>query len=262
MSNQPTFVAIGDIHGNIKKLEAAMASEAYQQASTRIFMGDLVNGKDADNYAVLKKAIESDAIWLRGNHDEAFALLLELIFEYAETQQDFVYDDFMDSLGITKRQFQAFNTFCQDLSTNLNDEELNAFCAAYGSWYKKCPYFIRIGHTYLSHGGWHHMMLNAEQDILSEQLAPHVRTSPLDEITAHKVVFGHGLAYRNRPPKAHFLPPKNRLLIVGHHYREEHAYYIADNVFCIDSGCGKKTENDLTMVVFNQQGEILQTLTF
>ena len=263
MSNQPTFVAIGDVHGHKSKLEAAMASEAYQNASTRLLVGDLVNGTDADNYGCLKLAIESDAVCIQGNHDIAFATLLQLLAEYGQAGQKLTYDEYVKSFGITKRQLQAFMDFYTELNQNLTAAELADFGRSYGQWYRKCPHFVRIGHTYIAHGGWHHMMLNAEQKIHAKPLSPYAVTSSLDEDAAHKVVYGNGLTYKNRPPKAHFLPPKNRLLIVGHHHdRADHAHYIADNVLCIDSGCGKKAENDLTMVVFNQHGEVLETLTF
>lgn len=263
MSNQPTFVAIGDVHGHKSKLKAAMASDAYQNASARFLMGDLVNGTDADNYGCLKLAFESDAICLRGNHDIAFATLLQLLAEYGHAGKTLIYNDHVKSFGISSRQFQAFMDFYTELNQTLTASELADFGRAYGQWYSKCPYFARIGRTYVAHGGWHHMMLNAEQHIHAKVLNPFVVTASLDEDTANKVVYGKGLTYKNRPPKTHFLPPKNRLLIVGHHHSSaDHAHYIADNVLCIDSGCGKHTNSDLTMVVFNQHGEVLETLTF
>ena len=72
--------AIGDIHGNIEKLEDLLAKIRPKEKDTLIFLGDYIDRGDSSKEvveALLQLARRCNCVFLRGNHEQLFLEYLE-----------------------------------------------------------------------------------------------------------------------------------------------------------------------------------------
>lgn len=119
---------IGDIHGHLRALQAAMQAAEIGPDDTLIFLGDYVNGGD-ESASVIELLIDlqrrGNTVCLRGNHDDMFEASLQSrrAFEAFESIDG---GTTMRSYGAPTREAvpEAHRRFLADLRLAWHDESL------------------------------------------------------------------------------------------------------------------------------------------
>ena len=85
MDNSKRLIAIGDIHGEIEKLNELLNQLAPQKDDTLVFLGDYIdrglNSKEVIN-CLIELSKNTNCIFLKGNHED---LLLKVLQKFPLT---------------------------------------------------------------------------------------------------------------------------------------------------------------------------------
>lgn len=266
MTNQ-NVVVVGDIHGDLERLEAVLASKAYQNAAYRVFVLDVIDGAGTNNLACLERVMGlTDAVWVRANHEERLFPLVEAMLAAADANNTSLLENIairdnqlttaaeLIELFITEQQQRQDGTLKHN-----EDGDFSRFARRFLAWYKRVPYFVRIGKVYVAHGGWSSQMLDAENPRVRTMLQPGVFTAKLYESEAKKALYGWDL-YKSLKKQRDDAPPAGVKLVVGHHRKrckETGMPLDMGSALFIDTGCGKG--GHLSVVELTVQGEHLTT---
>src|SRR5690606_27919749 len=146
----------GDIHGDLERLEAVLASDAYQQAAYRVFVLDTIDGAGSNNLACLKRVMSlPDAISVRANHEEHLVPLVEAMLAAADANDI----NLLDNISIRDNQHttaaELIELFLREQQQRSSGElkmnedgEFSRFARQFLAWYRTVPYFVRIGRVY------------------------------------------------------------------------------------------------------------------
>lgn len=261
------LVVVGDIHGDLPRLEAVLASDVYRNAAHRVFVLDVVDGVGTNNLACLERVMGlKDAVCVRANHEERLFPLVKAMLAAADANDI----SLLDNIAIRENQrttaAELIALFVREQQQRQNGElkhnedgDFSRFARRFLAWYKRVPYFVRIGKVYVAHGGWSHQMQAAEHPRKCIMLRPGVFTANLSDNAAQKALYGWEL-FKSLKKERNDAPPADVKLVVGHHrkYCKETGVPLdMGSALFIDTGCGKG--GHLSMVEMSLRGEHIAT---
>jgi serine/threonine protein phosphatase 1 len=192
---------VGDIHGNIEKLRAALCELDSDQRHI-VFVGDYVNGglSSADVIAELVGRSEKDPLrytFLAGNHD--LALLRYL--------RDGNFSEFA-AIGGTA----TIHSYLGEVRGDIHERLVSIFPPAHLRFLEELKPFWDDGRVLISHVGF-------------DPLNPSKRDM---ETLA--------IGYKRAPFKMATFP--RELVVCGHYVQSSGKPYVSNQLICIDTGCG------------------------
>jgi serine/threonine protein phosphatase 1 len=209
MKMNSRFVAIGDVHGDVRRLE-----QALQWAKNRdrlvILLGDYVNrGYDSKNTIelLINACGEHQIIALKGNHEVSLL--------------DFLDTGTMGSFA-AMGGLATMKSYLDDLSGDVIKDFITQFPVSHRQFLNEMHSYYEIDGALLTHSG-----LNPAQ--------PKSRADP--------DVCGNGYPGLFKAVWSESFPDK---LICGHYVQRTRLPYISDRLVCIDTGCGTLPQGPLT----------------
>lgn len=208
------FLVIGDIHGDLNKLNTVLEDNPLLDNQKYVFVGDYID-RGKYNLEVIQKMIElvnsNQAICLLGNHDEVF---YKVIMDVSYNKPNlFLYYDF-----IVNYQIETFNSFLKGSKYNnygnrlkwlfehnefeIFSNDLYQMCTYIKQTFteeldflKSCPIYIETENYVISHSGGN-KKINIKDVSVDEWLWNRDFTQPINN---KKYIFGHTPTLLNCP---------------------------------------------------------------
>lgn len=168
-SEQGRTLFIGDVHGCVVELEELLEKCGYQEGDTVVLVGDLV-GKGPYSKQVIRKAMEINAMCVRGNHDD-------ILIEY--------YEEVILQMPKRKKSHHIKREYVE-IAESLSEEEWNYLVS--------CPFYLKLDVPHPHH----HPQPSSEIVVVHGGFDPSVpnldQQDPFIMMNIRNVVFSEGEA--------------------------------------------------------------------
>lgn len=215
--NMTNLAIVGDVHGAIAPLRAAISWIDENWEGSVVFVGDYVN-RGADSYLVMEELVALSSVWgdrlvlLMGNHDLG---LLQFVADGTRSM-------FLGQGGLLTVQ-----SYLRELSLPLDDHPLDVFAQHFPK-----------SHKDLLEG----MEITMETEDL---LVTHAGFNPRNPSSRkiEDVVLGrHSSLF-----EASLQTPRP-LVVCGHYMQRTGTPYVSEKFICLDSGCGSELGGPLSVL--------------
>lgn len=190
---------VGDVHGQADQLENILDLVTDRDV---VLLGDYVNRGQATrrtlDILLNLKVRQPSTVFLLGNHDL-------LLLDFLDGRVPFVKFAALGGLP-------TIRSYTGHTNHDVREELIEALPETHRQFLLACAAYYETSEMIISHCGV------KPQDPESRAMADMVMTTHLDLLSGN------------------FRPPK--LVICGHYSQRSHAPYVADNLICIDTGCG------------------------